>query len=69
MAFLQLHVSTATHELLTALQTSVIQQVTAKGDTEQLEAIDLRTQELMPKVRQAAIEFKKVNATPTSDDH
>nr|CAG4649980.1 EOG090X0267 [Sida crystallina] len=66
VTFLQPHLTPAAYESLTTLQGLVIQELTAKGDEEQLVVIRQRMEELMPVVRETAVVFKKSAA---NDDH
>ena len=62
ITFLQPHLPTEIYDTLTALQGLVIQELTAKGDDEQQAVIRQQMEELMPRVREAAVTFKKSNA-------
>lgn len=61
IAFLQLHLPAPTVELLTTLQGLVIQELTSKGDEELLVQVHQSMVELVPRVREAAVTFKKSN--------
>nr|SVE84122.1 EOG090X0267 [Daphnia pulex] len=59
ITFLQSHLSPSTAELLSTLQGLVIQELTSKGDEELLETIRQKMEDLIPRVRETAVTFKK----------
>nr|CAG4635980.1 EOG090X0267 [Eubosmina coregoni]SVE69664.1 EOG090X0267 [Eubosmina coregoni] len=61
ITFLQPHLPAPTVELLTTLQGLVIQELTSKGDENLLAQVHQSMTELVPRVREAAVTFKKSN--------
>nr|CAG4646077.1 EOG090X0267 [Macrothrix elegans] len=62
VAFLQPQLPAPTADLLTTLQGLVIQELTSKGDEETLISVRQKMEEIVPKVREAAVVFKKSSA-------
>nr|CAG4647659.1 EOG090X00WU [Moina brachiata] len=62
IGFLQPHLPASTAELLTTLQGLVIQDITSKGDEELNATIRQKMEEIVPRVREAAVFFKKSNS-------
>jgi len=59
ITFLQPHLPATTYELFLQLQGLVIQELTAKEDEELLASVHSAMKELIPRVREAAVVFKK----------
>nr|CAG4641501.1 EOG090X0267 [Eurycercus lamellatus] len=67
VAFLQPHLPATMAELLTTLQGLVIQELTSKGDEELLVDVRRKMEELIPRVRESAVMFKKSNNSATQE--
>ncbi|KZS14106.1 E3 UFM1-protein ligase 1 [Daphnia magna] len=59
ISFLQSHLPQSIGELLSELQGLVIQELTSKGDEELLETVRQKMENLIPRVREAAVAYKK----------
>merc|ERR1712071_262964 len=67
ITFLQPHLPTPTYDLFLQLQGLVIQELTAKDDEELVASLRANMEELIPRVREAAVVFKKSSSKATQE--
>jgi len=67
ITFLQPHLPTPTYDLFLRLQGLVIQELTAKDDEELVASLRANMEELIPRVREAAVVFKKSSSKATQE--